>query len=351
MKNSIANKFMSDTFDFFNLDSYNAIDKDNNSNNHLEGNGEYVLSSTCSKKLPKQRFEHGCVNNMETPHIQHALCMEEWSSAYDEHNDDKQQKISPYEKNKPPLYDLLSVLSAARSTYGSPYDMSAFGHGDKLFLEFILQRHLNIKNICEFGTFTGITSLYFGTAAALRNGSFVTFDIADQRTKEVKEIWLSNMQFQLADLENPNNIAMNVIPVLQKTDLLFNDGWQKDVESQLYAKYLPIGAGVFQHDFSYNHIRHQSGYDVLENLGFTPLYEDVAKYFNSCGRFWIKTSSSIITEGDDDDHVSSNIMMNPVSSEKNKPTNDDESDFMAFIMQFPEGKKLLSLWHESKKLV
>ena len=45
---------------------------------------------------------------------------------------------------------------------------------------------------------------------------------------------------------------MNVIPVLQKTDLLFNDGWQKDVESQLYAKYLPIGAGVFQHDFSYN---------------------------------------------------------------------------------------------------
>ena len=91
-------------------------------------------------------------------------------------------------------------------------------------------------------------------------------------------------------MEDPNNIDKKVIKVLQSADLLFGAGGDKDLESLLYAEYLPVGAGLLQHDFSYYHNRPQSSFEGLEKLGFQPMYEDVAKYYNSCARFWIRES-------------------------------------------------------------
>ena len=72
--------------------------------------------------------------------------------------------------------------------------------------------------------------------------------------------------------------------------LLVNDGGDKHVESALYARFLPRGAGLLQHDWTYDHATPQAGYARLERLGFTPMYEDVAVFLNSCARFWLRTA-------------------------------------------------------------
>jgi hypothetical protein len=190
---------------------------------------------------------------------------------------------------KPKLYDYLDVFSASRSTFGMPFQLVGQGYGDKLFLEYILQRHPEFVNIVEFGTFTGITSLSLGMTATLRGGHFTTFDVVDQRMLRVKNAgWLnSTMKFVQADLENVNKIDARAKMAVQSTDLLFNDGGNKDVEAKLYAGFLPRGAGYFQHDFSYSlDPKVQKGW-FASSYSLKPMYEDVGKMFNSCGRFWI----------------------------------------------------------------
>ena len=86
---------------------------------------------------------------------------------------------------------------------------------------------------------------------------------------------------------------------MQSSDLLFAAGGNKDLETTIYAKYLPIGAGLFQHDFSYDHKRPQHDYEPLQGLGFEPMFEEVAKYYNSCGRFWIRRSGGDSSAIDD----------------------------------------------------
>ena len=66
-----------------------------------------------------------------------------------------------------------------------------------------------------------------------------------------------------------------------------DDGGNKDVEAKLYAGFLPRGAGYFQHDFSYSlDPKVQKGW-FASSYSLKPMYEDVGKMFNSCGRFWI----------------------------------------------------------------
>ena len=183
-------------------------------------------------------------------------------------------------------------MSASRSSFGAPYDLAAFGHGDRIFLEFVLQRHAGFKALVEFGTWAGVTSVALGVAAALRGGALTSFDVADHRDARVTAgAWLPSMSFVLADLEDAAHLAPAAVAALRSADFLFNDGGDKHRATRLYARFLPVGAGLFQHDFTYDHSKPQRGYTPLEELGFEPLYEDVARHVNSCGRFWLRTSA------------------------------------------------------------
>ena len=269
----------------------------------MQGRVRFSVSNACRDKFEKlddETCEHsgacefqGAVNMIES-----AVCYEEWGTAYRSSNHLPRQKrrekiVKAFMEDKPPLYDFIGVLSGSRSLFGETFNSVAFGFGDRMFLEFILQRHPGVKNIVEFGVYRGVTSLYLGMSTSLRGGSLSSFDREDLRSDAVKRSWLGNMKFFTHDLENPAGISEVAVNLLGKADLLFNDGGDKDLESRIYANFLPIGALLFQHDFSYEHTdRGQSGY-FLENLGFEALYEDVAKYLNSCGRVWVRRKNSL----------------------------------------------------------
>ena len=319
--------------------------------------GTFRLITTCADKVIDLKSKaSGMTNDIQTPPIQNPRCMEEW-------------------KNTPSLYSMMDVLSAARSTFGQPYGQSAFGHGDKMLVEFIMQRHSSFKRMVEFGTWTGITTMYFGMTAALRSGTLTSFDIADQRTVEVKKSWLNSSFFILADLEDPKNINAKAANAVKQADFLFNDGWNKDVESALYAKYLKVGAGLLEHDFSYDHERKQAGY-FLEQLGFEAKYESIAKHFNSCARFWIRTSvpkdpmkiyvhgmsTRIDIDIEEEEEIvekekgmvgtvqfikgvllmEKKVVLNEEKEEKEL----EEISFVQYAMQFEEGRDLLARWRQ-----
>ena len=315
--------------------------------------GTFRLITTCADKVIDLKSKaSGMTNDIQTPPIQNPRCMEEW-------------------QDTPSLYSMMNVLSAARSTFGQPYGQSAFGHGDKMFVEFIMQRHSSFKRMVEFGTWTGITTMYFGMTAALRSGTLTSFDIADQRTVEVKKSWLNSSSFILADLEDPKNINAKAANAVKQADFLFNDGWNKDVESALYAKYLKVGAGLLEHDFSYDHERKQAGY-FLEQLGFEAKYESIAKHFNSCARFWIRTSvpkdamkiyvhgMSIDIEEEEEivekekgmvgtvQFIKGVLLMEKevVLDEEKEEKELEEISFVQYAMQFEEGRDLLARWRQ-----
>ena len=52
----------------------------------------------------------------------------------------------------------LDVKSGSRGVFGVPFYEQSFGHGDRIFLDFILASKPNYKSIVEFGTFKGLTS-------------------------------------------------------------------------------------------------------------------------------------------------------------------------------------------------
>jgi len=290
----------------------------------------HVVTSCANKVLSLKSKTSGMTNDIQTPPLDNARCLEEWGDAI------------------PSLYQMMNVLSAARSTFGQPYTESAFGHGDKMFVEFIMQRHSGFKKIVEFGTWTGITSMFFGMTAALRGGTLVTFDIADQRKKSVRSTWLKEMKFLLADLENPQALDDQAIKAVQQADFLFNDGWHKDVESALYAKFLPIGAGILEHDYSYDHQRPQKDY-FLETLGFEPTYEAIGIHLNSCARFWIRTSKfpdDVSIQHVENGDTMRDVEEERVEDEEDKKDKNDEEDvnFIQWAMQYEEGRDLLSRW-------
>jgi hypothetical protein len=308
--------------------------------------GTFQIVTTCAAKFQGMAVS-GMTNDVQTPPIDNAKCYEEWKD------------------NKPSIYSMLNVLSAARSTFGTHYTAQAFGHGDKLFVEFIMQRHA-FKHMVEFGTWTGITSLYFGMIAALRGGGLTTFDIADQRNPNVLDVWLTSMTFQFADLES-KIINKDAAMAVQQSDFLFNDGWHKHIEAGLYAKYLPLGAGYLEHDYSYDHARGQEEY-FLNEWGFEPMYEDVAVHLNSCARFWVRTEipaalmaqdrwfqGEKVVEVDVDvggrGRNSERIGAHKKAAGMGEGKEEDQEDihFVQWAMQFETGRELLGAWRQQNK--
>jgi hypothetical protein len=205
-----------------------------------------------------------------------------------------------------------------------------------------------------------------GLAVSLRGGSLTSFDIADQRLTRVKQVWAalgpSRMRLALVDLEDVERPSPEVIDALFKADILFNDGWDKDLESAIYAKYLPIGAGVLQHDYTYDHTRPQVGYSVLEDLGFEPRYETIAVHLNSCARFWVRTGGgvnkdrAIEVDSRGKASVEARSTMQNIDGDSSRSLSrsqthqqqDVEQAFIQFAMLNDIGYKLLQQWRRQQ---
>ena len=238
----------------------------------------------------------------------------------------------------PSLWEWAGVLSASRGSFGVPFTSQAFGHGDRMFLDFVLARHPGFRRIVEFGTFTGVTSVILATAAFLRAGtdvgaggaeaagppsllgSFHTFDITDRRLpRAAAAVAALGGEFHIADLEtDPGRLALRdaaAVSNVAEADLLFVDGGTKEKEVLLYAPLLPAGAGLLVHDFDYNghvasaphspgpvvaarHAAYKAGrarnpppwLATIKALGFEPRYEEVRSLLNACAGFWLRVS-------------------------------------------------------------
>ncbi len=169
----------------------------------------------------------------------------------------------------PACYDLWSKLPSAKhfinkvigfgGVFGSPSLMSK---ADYIMLDFLFAGNRYLKNIMEFGTAFGTTSLYLGMVSRMRGGQFITYDYlkTDCRGIEIKRGWLDNMEFKQADILATTQAcprrgalelvgdctpcAASVTVDVSNTDLLFIDNGEKIREASLYAKYVRLGGFV-----------------------------------------------------------------------------------------------------------
>ena len=160
-------------------------------------------------------------------------------------------------------------------------DCTAMGHGDYLYLDFVLFHHPHIVHAVELGTQYGLTAIYLGMAMRLRGGDLATFDITDQRTPAPKLAWLPNMDFFLEDVLTDNERVKSL--VARENVALLVDNGNKERETELYARLLGKHGVIFIHDW---------GTEVNPNAvepflgGFTPFRHDIAETCCSHLRAW-----------------------------------------------------------------
>lgn len=125
----------------------------------------------------------------------------------------------------------------------------AISKGDLLFLEYILALNQDFKVFVEFGTFSGITSVYLGTSAIMRNGEFYTFDDSKRHpTRIARNAW--RKEFNKITIDLLDHAQEKVIEVISKPNVFLDiDNGDKGLESELYGNYLQVGSGFVIHDW------------------------------------------------------------------------------------------------------
>ena len=190
-----------------------------------------------------------------------------------------------YEKwdKMPDVLEYLHLHSSSGYIFGVDRSFVPWGHSDRLMFEFVIVRHA-FDSVLEFGTWSGVSSLYFGMAAAMRRIPFVTFDICDIRPYEVKKVWLWNMSFIRADLLKgvDDHVACRV---MQPDMLLIVDNGDKTKEAAMYGKYMAKGSVMIVHDWGIQ-VPEEPISTTLREDGFVPLYFDFAEHLKSTCRVW-----------------------------------------------------------------
>ena len=206
-------------------------------------------------------------------------------------------------------YDLWTYIPKPKQYINKVLSVGGvFGHyslmskADYIMLDFVFRGHRNLKNVVEFGTALGTTTLYLGMVSRMRGGQTTTYDYfkTDCRTTEVKRGWLDNMHFKQADLLSTREVCvqrenlelaghctpcdMNIAKDVYKAELLLVDNGEKIREASLFAKYLPVGGVVMVHD-------HCGPYgepyeSILPRHGFIAKYGDFSSIVESCLRVW-----------------------------------------------------------------
>ena len=205
----------------------------------------------------------------------------------------------------PTLQEFMSLRNVGRSLFGvggDPDEQILMGAADRLFLEFVLVKHQWV-HLVEFGTWTGLTSLYLGVSAALKGQSFITYDFKDYRREEVKDTWHPVMEFELVNLlgvepEEDNRPVSDVPedwqPVLSVVErvsrpntLLLVDNGNKKAETRLYCPHLQPESGFLIHDWDVE-VGIEDIRETVEQNNFQMAYNDVAEMLGSHLRFFVR---------------------------------------------------------------
>lgn len=146
-----------------------------------------------------------------------------------------------------------------------------FGWGDLMMLDFAYTGHPELVDIVEFGTYSGVTSLYLGLMSHIRKGHFTTFDISEKRHHFIQGAWLSNMEYvELNLLTVP--IDPRIIPYVSKEKTLyFFDNGDKTSECNRFLEFVAKGNKnvLCTHDWDVE-ITLNSIQDTLTIHGFEP---------------------------------------------------------------------------------
>jgi len=152
--------------------------------------------------------------------------------------------------------DICSYLSLGgcchyRHLLGFDFQFSPqFGWADLMMLDFAFTGHPNLKNIVEFGTYFGVTSLYLGLMSRIRAGHFKTFDISEKRHHLVSGAWLSNMEYIEVNLLTMPIDERIITTVGQDNTLFFFDNGDKTTECNRFLQYVQKGKNVLcTHDW------------------------------------------------------------------------------------------------------
>jgi len=178
-------------------------------------------------------------------------------------------------------YLALGKDKTRRSLFGKR-GQHMFGHGDLLFLEFVLARCKQWRNCVELGTGSGLTTLYLATVFGLRRGTVNTFD---RRRGPFVDAFPPHVTFRQADILTHEHSAVIEAMRPPNTFVFFDDG-KKRQEVAMYAKYLQPGSGFIVHDWP-KEFGPEDVPPVLD-LGFEEFQQNRARLFNSACRCFIR---------------------------------------------------------------
>jgi len=181
------------------------------------------------------------------------------------------------------ICDYLSLGGCChyRHLLGESYATSPqLGWGDLMMLDFAFTAHPHHKNVVEFGTYLGVTSLHLAQMAALRGGNFHSFDISDKRGDRTKAAWenMSNMKLTLTNLLVAPYDEQAKEASSQANTFFFFDNGDKTSETNTYSEFLALhkDAAFCTHDWGYE-ITYEGIKTRLDQFGFKPFAWDHAE--------------------------------------------------------------------------
>lgn len=231
--------------------------------------GSYALGSQCYNSLPHDyKYWNYKTGHSEFPDICSIMnCIDEMGHLFGMHYPDK-------------------ALNSDNSQVG----MLAFSIADFAFFDFVVSQHPELVNFTEFGTASGVTSLYIGMIAKIRGGNLITFDFRNTRCKESLRGWLDDvMTFQLADLlSSPNADAISALR--RSPQIAFMDNGDKPKEINTYARYLDVGSIIITHDYP-GEWKMPAIEKEIKARGYIPIYEDYAFKLGSVARAFARVEA------------------------------------------------------------
>ena len=208
-----------------------------------------------------------------------------------------------YWRYMPSMSQLTSLHGLGYSNFGQTI-LSAgvlFSGSDREFLDFVLMARPEAMNMVEFGTASGITSVYLGTAAGMRGGKLTTIDIRDVRSPQAKAVWNDRYMHRIygdllaqvgSECRAFSCVAVNgsIVEAVSSAHVWLVDNGRKDKEVFLYARHAPLGCIALVHDMVQDRTQYNLFDAPFRLHGYEPLFTELAMSMGSHLRAWVRVA-------------------------------------------------------------